>query len=201
MLARTGGIQPPPRCRSRLALTLAEREEISRGLRVGLSVRMIAASLGRAVRTVSRKIGRNGGRPAYRASTANEAAWDRALRPKRCKLVAHPVLARLVAHKLQLEWSPYQIAGWLSRTYPDALTARSVSAATIPSCGVGVSAEKPTDQPRCTPTYTPTYPRIQWDVAGRHQTTEPARLAGFLASDDLCWILLDGCLVPVEGIE
>jgi IS30 family transposase len=119
MLARTGGIQPPPRRRSRLALTLAEREEISRGLMAGRSVRTIASLLGRAVSTVSREIGRNGGRAAYRASTADEAAWDRALRPKRCKLALHPALARLVAQKLQLEWSPYQVAGWLKRTYPD----------------------------------------------------------------------------------
>ena len=90
MLARTGGIRRPPRRRSRLALTLAEREEISRGLMAGLSVRTIAASLGRAPSTVSREIDRNGGRAAYRASTADEAAWDRARRPKRCKLA--PIL-------------------------------------------------------------------------------------------------------------
>ena len=90
MLERTGGIRPPPRCRSRLALTLAEREEISRGLMAGRSVRTIASLLDRAVSTVSREIGRNGGRAAYRASTADEAAWDRALRPKRRKLAAHP---------------------------------------------------------------------------------------------------------------
>jgi IS30 family transposase len=130
MLARTGGIQPPPRRRSRLSLTLAEREEISRGLMAGLSVRRIAASLGRAPSTVSREIERNGGQRAYRASTADEAAWDRARRPKRCKLALHPALARLVAHKLQLEWSPRQIAGWLRRSYPDDET-RQVSHETI----------------------------------------------------------------------
>jgi IS30 family transposase len=79
MLARTGGIRPPPRRRSRLALTLAKREEISRGLMAGLSVRTIAAALGRAVSTVRREIDRNDGREAYRASTADEAAWDRAI--------------------------------------------------------------------------------------------------------------------------
>ena len=130
LLARSGGIQPPPRRRSRLALTLAEREEISRGLMAGLSMRSIASSLGRAVSTVSREIDRNGGREAYRASTADQAAWDRGRRPKRCKLAAQPALARLVAHKLQLEWSPYQIAGWLKRTYPDD-ESRQVSHETI----------------------------------------------------------------------
>jgi IS30 family transposase len=130
MLAKTGGIQPPPRRRSRLALTLAEREEISRGLMAGHSVRRIASSLGRAPSTVSREIERDGGQRAYRASTADEAAWDRARRPKRCKLVLHPALARLVAHKLQLEWSPRQIAGWLRRSYPDDET-RQVSHETI----------------------------------------------------------------------
>lgn len=130
MLARTGGIRPPPRRRSGLALTLAEREEISRGLMACLSVRSIAASLDRAASTVSREIDRNGGRQAYRASTADEAAWDRARRPKRCKLAAHPALARLVAHKLQLEWSPRQIAGWLKRAYPDD-ESRQVSHETI----------------------------------------------------------------------
>jgi IS30 family transposase len=130
MLARTGGIRPPPRRRSRLALTVAEREEISRGLMAGLSVRSIAASLDRAPSTVSREIDRNGGRRVYRASTADEAAWDRARRPKRCKLARHPALARLVAQKLQLEWSPRQIAGWLRRSYPDDET-RQVSHETI----------------------------------------------------------------------
>jgi len=113
-----------------LALTLAEREEISRGLMAGVSVRSIASSLDRAVSTVSREIERNGGREAYRAGTADAAAWDRARRPKRCKLAAHPALARLVAQKLQLEWSPYQIAGWLKRSYPDD-ESRQVSHETI----------------------------------------------------------------------
>ncbi len=119
ILARTGGIRPTPRRRSRLALTLAEREEISRGVVAGQSLRSIAASLGRAPSTVSREIRCNGGRRRYRASKADQAAWDRAHRPKPCKLVEKRALARIVAGKLKLEWSPDQIAGWLKCTYPD----------------------------------------------------------------------------------
>jgi len=119
ILIRTGGIRPPQRQRSGRALTLAEREEISRGVVAGQSLRSIAALLGRAASTVSREIRRNGGRRQYRANKADQAAWDRAHRPKTCKLVENPALARLVAKKLQLEWSPRQIAGWLRRTYPD----------------------------------------------------------------------------------
>jgi IS30 family transposase len=100
-------------------LSLAEREEISRGLATGESLRSIAASLSRAPSTVSREVSRNGGRRRYRAGTANEAAWDRAHRPKICKLVLNPALAYIVAEKLQLEWAPRQIAGWLKRMYPD----------------------------------------------------------------------------------
>ncbi len=119
ILAETGGIRPPKRRRSRLALTLTEREEISRGVVAGQSIRSIAASLGRAPSTVSREINRNDGRRRYRASHANQAAWDRAHRPKRCKLVENRALARIVARKLRQFWSPEQIAGWLKRTYPD----------------------------------------------------------------------------------
>ena len=119
ILSRTGGIRPPQRRRSSLVLALAEREEISRGVMASLSVRTIAGSLGRAPSTVSREIGRNGGRRAYRASAADQAAWHRATRPKRCKLAQNPALARVVADKLQLEWSPRQVAGWLKRMYPD----------------------------------------------------------------------------------
>jgi IS30 family transposase len=118
ILSRTGGIRPPERRRSRLTLTLAEREEISRGVVVGQSIRSIASELGRAPSTVSREINRNGGRRRYRASKADQAAWDRAHRPKTCKLAQNRVLARIVTKKLQLEWSPRQIAGWLKRTYP-----------------------------------------------------------------------------------
>jgi len=117
--ARTGGIRPPQRSRSLVALSLAEREEISRGLAIGQSLRSIAACLGRAPSTVSREVNRNGGRRRYRASKADEATWDRAHRPKICKLVQNPALARIVAEKLQLEWAPRQIAGWLKRRYPD----------------------------------------------------------------------------------
>jgi IS30 family transposase len=98
---------------------LAEREEISRGVVVGQSLRWIAASLGRAPSTISREINRNGGRRCYRANKADQAAWDRAHRGKTCKLVENPALACIVAEKLQLEWSPDQIAGWLKNTYPD----------------------------------------------------------------------------------
>jgi IS30 family transposase len=118
ILLRTGGIRPPPRRRSRLALTVSEREEISRGLVAGHSIRSIACALGRAPSTISRELKRNGGREGYRASPAEQAAWDRARRPKACKLAKRPDLARRVAEKLQLEWSPRQIAGWLKRAYP-----------------------------------------------------------------------------------
>ena len=119
ILARTGGIQPAPRRRSRLALTLGEREEISRAVVVDRSSRSIAASLGRAPSTISREIKRNGGLEGYRANQADQGAWDRARRPKVCKLVENRTLAQLVAGKLQLQWSPEQIAGWLKRTYPE----------------------------------------------------------------------------------
>ena len=119
ILSRTGGIRPPQRRRSRRTLTLAEREEISRGVVAGLSLRSIAASLGRAPSTISREINRNGGRRQYRASNADQAAWDRAHRPKTCKLAQNRALAHIVAEKLQLQWSPRQIAGWLKYTYSD----------------------------------------------------------------------------------
>lgn len=119
ILAKTGGIRPAPRRRSKLALTLAEREEISRGMVAGYSIRSIAASLGRSPSTISREISRNGGQQYYRANQADQVAWDRARRPKICKLVANRSLAHIVARKLRLEWSPEQIAGWLKRTYPD----------------------------------------------------------------------------------
>ncbi|MFV3411115.1 IS30 family transposase [Pseudomonas sp. NY15436] len=119
ILAETGGIRPIARRRSRLALTLVEREEISRALAVGQSIRHIAMRLERAPSTISREISRNGGCRSYRANQADQAAWDRARRPKLCKLVRSPKLAQLVAEKLQIQWSPEQIAGWLKRTYPD----------------------------------------------------------------------------------
>ena len=119
VLGETGGIRPAPRCRSGRSLSLAEREEISRGVAAGQSLRCIAASLGRAPSTMSREINRNGGRRRYRANKADEAAWERAHRPKTCKLAQDRALARIVARKLQCRWSPRQIAGWLKRTYPD----------------------------------------------------------------------------------
>ena len=130
ILAPTGGIRPAPRCRSRWALTLTEREEISRAVVAGHSLRSIAVQLGRAPSTISREIKRNGGQESYRASRADESAWDRGRRPKTCKLAHNRALARLVAGKLQLQWSPEQIAGWLKQTYADD-TSRQVSAETI----------------------------------------------------------------------
>ncbi len=118
VLARTGGIRPPLRSRSRLSLTMAEREEISRGIVAGGSIRAIASGLGRAPSTVSRELRRNDGRRRYRANKADQAAWDRAQRPKTCKLTQNRAMARIVASKLQCRWSPRQIAGWLKRTYP-----------------------------------------------------------------------------------
>jgi IS30 family transposase len=118
IIAETGGIRPPDRRRSRLALTLDEREDISLGLALGKSIRSIAAQIGRAPSTVSREIERNGGRIGYRAGQADGAASDRANRPKPCKLVQDRALARTVAGKLRLLWSPEQIAGWLKRAYP-----------------------------------------------------------------------------------
>lgn len=117
-LSPHGGIRPPPRCRSRWALTLAEREEISRGIVAQHSIRAMARTLGRSASTVSREISRNGGYDAYRASQADEQAWARARRPKRCKLARYPRLRRIVANKLKRDWSPEQIAGWLRCTYP-----------------------------------------------------------------------------------
>ena len=119
MLAPTGGIRPPPRQRSCLALTLAEREEISRGLARRLSLRAIATQLGRSPSTISRELHRNGGATAYRAVKADQAAWDRARRPKRCKLACNRSLSKTIATKLRLLWSPHQIAGWLKREYPE----------------------------------------------------------------------------------
>ncbi|MGO4505348.1 IS30 family transposase [Dyella sp. 2YAF14] len=115
VLERTGGIRPPPRHRSARALTLAEREEISRALVLGCSLRSVAARLCRAPSTISREIQRNGGRERYRANQADQHAWDGACRPKLCKLRRHRVLARRVAAKLQQQWSPVQIAGWLKQ--------------------------------------------------------------------------------------
>jgi IS30 family transposase len=119
MLAQRGGIAPVARRRSLLTLTLAERENISRGIACGSSLREIAKALQRAVSTVSREVARHGGRPRYRASDADQQAWESALRPKRCLLAIHVKLQEIVAGKLVLNWSPEQISGWLKIQYPE----------------------------------------------------------------------------------
>ncbi|MFQ5936621.1 MAG: IS30 family transposase [Acidiferrobacterales bacterium] len=117
-LSPSGGIRPAPRRRSRLALTLAEREEISRGIAAHQSIRSMARLLGRSASTVSREVRRNGGYDRYRAALADGRAWHRARRPKRCKLALSPRLCRAVAAKLKQNCSPQQVAGWLQRRYP-----------------------------------------------------------------------------------
>ena len=119
-----GGVAPPERRRSRLALTLQEREEISRGIAAGDSARRIAARLGRSPSTVTRELDRHGGRRRYRAAEADQRAWERARRPQRCKLARNPTLSALVAAKLREDWSPEQIAGWLKSACPDDETMR-----------------------------------------------------------------------------
>jgi IS30 family transposase len=119
LLSPSGGIRPPARRRSRLALTLVEREEISRGIVSQLSLRSIATLLGRSPSTISREVNRNGGYDHYRAAKADELAWDRSRRPKQCKLACHPDLRRKVVRKLRMNWSPEQIAGWLKRDFPE----------------------------------------------------------------------------------
>ena len=118
LLAQHGGIAPAVRRRSQRTLTLAEREEISRGIASGSSIREIARGLERAASTVSREVARHGGRPVYRASEADQQAWKLALRPKACLLARHRKLRLIVASKLILNWSPQQISGWLKRRYP-----------------------------------------------------------------------------------
>ena len=118
VLLPRGGIPPLARRRSRLALTFAEREDISRGMASGSSLREIAGRLHRVTSTVSRKVARHGGRPAYRAYNADQQAWNAALRPKRCRLAVNSELRDVVASKLILDWSPEQIAGWLKAQYP-----------------------------------------------------------------------------------
>ena len=119
LLACHGGIAPPARRRSPRVLTLAEREDISRGIASGWSLRAIAKGLKRAVSTVSREVARHGGRPQYRASEADSQAWESALRPKPCRLATHSELQQLVASKLMQDWSPQQISGWLKMEYPN----------------------------------------------------------------------------------
>lgn len=119
ILATNGGYLPPARRRSPRVLSLAEREEISRGLAAQASLRLIARHLGRAPSTISREVARHGGRRGYRALRADERAWRRARRPKPCKLALEPRLQALVAAKLAEDWSPEQISGWLARTFPE----------------------------------------------------------------------------------
>ena len=118
-LAQFGGIRPPQRTRSRWALSLTEREEISRGLVAQQSFRSIARSLNRSPSTISREVGRNGGRQTYCAARSDQRAWDCAARPKSCKLSFNEPLCQLIARKLRRKWSPQQIAGWLKRKHPD----------------------------------------------------------------------------------
>ena len=118
IVALHGGVAPAPRRRAVAALKLEEREEISRGIAAGRSIRRIAQGLGRSPSTISREIRRNGGLQAYRANRADRRAWARALRPKPCRLVLHRELRWFVAQKLALQWSPEQISGWLKQQFP-----------------------------------------------------------------------------------
>jgi IS30 family transposase len=119
LLARHGGVAPAARRRSRRVLTLAEREDISRGIASGSSMRVIAQRLSRACSTVSREVARHGGRAQYRANEADQRAWESALRPKPCLLATHSKLQEIVASRLMQDWSPQQISGWLKQYYPD----------------------------------------------------------------------------------
>src|SRR5579872_1851327 len=119
LLARHGGIAPPPRRRSARSLTLAEREDISRGIVSGSSWRVIAQHLSRAPSTITREVARHGGRAQYRANEADQHAWELALRPKLCRLATHHPLQEIVASKLTQDWSPEQISGWLKQQYPE----------------------------------------------------------------------------------
>jgi IS30 family transposase len=118
VLLPRGGIPPAARRRSRLTLSFAEREDISRGIASGSSIREIARGLDRAASSVCREVARHGGRPAYRAHDADQQAWVSALRPKRCLLGVNRKLRDLVASKLILDWSPEQISGWKNQ-YPN----------------------------------------------------------------------------------
>jgi IS30 family transposase len=119
LLARHGGIAPPVRRRSQRVLTLSEREDISRGIASGCSLRIMAQRLGRACSTINREVARHGGRAQYRANAADQQAWQTALRPKPCRLAMHAALREIVASKLMQNWSPKQISGWLKTEYPN----------------------------------------------------------------------------------
>ncbi len=116
VLARHGGIAPPAR---RRVLTLAEREDISRGIASGCAMRVIARGLHRSASTISREITRHGGRTQYRANAADQQAWESAVRPKPCRLATHSELQQMVASKLMQDWSPQQVSGWLKMEYPN----------------------------------------------------------------------------------
>ncbi len=119
VVSARGGIYPPDRRRSAISLALSEREEISRGIAAGRSIRQIAVLIDRSPSAVSREIKRNGGRVRYRAAKADEAAWNRSRRPKPCKLATNGRLRAVVAQKLSFDWSPEQISGWLAVKYPE----------------------------------------------------------------------------------
>jgi IS30 family transposase len=119
VVALRGGIAPPARRRSRLSLSMHEREEISRGLVAGLSLRKIATQLRRAPSTISREVCRNNGRSKYRAAHADERAWRSVCRAKPCRLAVNRSLQMVVARKLSENWSPQQISGWLKVEYAD----------------------------------------------------------------------------------
>ena len=119
VLAKYGGVALPQYTRSPRVLSLSEREEISRGLAAGKSLRSIANLLGRSPSTISREVQRNGGALAYRATDADLSAWSNAKRPKKCKLACEPTLQFWVESKLRRYWSPEQISGWLKRQFPD----------------------------------------------------------------------------------
>ena len=134
VLSSNGGFIPPVRKRSRWALTLAEREEISRGMATARSIRQIATTLGRAPSTVSREIRRHGGAHTYRAAEADTQAWARTRRPKPCRLATSPLLQQIVASKLALEWSPAQIAGWLKLEFPNQAPCGSLMKRSTAAC-------------------------------------------------------------------
>jgi IS30 family transposase len=121
VLRARGGFAPAERTRATMCLSLADREEISRGLAGGLSLRSIGRQLGRPASTISREVTRNGGIETYRASAADAQTWQRAARPKLCALARRGRLRRMVARKLQRRWSPQQVSGWLKTTYPEDL--------------------------------------------------------------------------------
>ena len=117
VLSSHGGIVPRTRTRCGHTWTLAEREDISRGVVAGTSMRQLAKQLGRAPSTISREIARNGGQRSYRAVSSDERAWECARRPQQCVLARNGKLRRVVAQKLQDDWSPQQIGGWLKCRY------------------------------------------------------------------------------------